>query len=387
MITEIECNESDLKNICKLYGDHELAILNEWKVKMYEKGNEICSIDDHWKLGRQIGEKSMFGSAHLANCKRKNGDIDEKTYIFKIVELPPGTDALRRFNREVSFQIEASKLGVASPIYQVFINKKNTFGMFVMDKYEMTIQTYFKNELQLPNPDFILLRKMYDRCVTINKILETKGIFHNDQHLDNFMLKSMNPIDIQDIDNNVKIIDFGDTDIKPIENDVMSKKIKLVSIPELLPCVKEKNEFLSYILPDFNCKPVEIKDEFKLFTKELNEFYDDINNYIDDYENKYTDPKKMEKYKTKFDTYMEIMNNYGFDYMLQSYESRKEDEDEKEDGCKGLKRPKRRSKQRRSKRRSKQRRSKRKSKQRRSKRKSKQRRSKRKSKQRKSKRI
>lgn len=320
MFEEIVCDEDDIKNICKFDGDNPVSMITAWKVSSYE---DICNKNDTWELGTRIGELSMFGSAHLAHCKKDKAeeDEDEKTYVFKIINLT-NSDYFTKFNKEIYYQKKAAELGVASPVYQVFIDKKKTVGMFVMDLYTTTVQTFFVEQLSLKNPDIPLLKKIYDRCLEINEILESSNIFHNDQHLNNFMLKSLGPIDIQDVENNVKIIDFGEARSEKLTD--MSKKIEIVSMPSLRECVKVKNQFLDYILPPRDSVKKEDTNEidaFKIFIKDLNHFYDDLMNF-QDRPSRYTNPKNMKKYEKTYDKYIKLMKTNGFSFLVDE-----EDED------------------------------------------------------------
>lgn len=113
---EIQCEE-DLKNICIINGENPFPLITLWKVNLYD--NDICTINDTWQLGKQIGEASMFGTAHLANCKRiGQTEVDDKTYVFKIVKMN-SREAFNKFNNEIQLQQKAASLHCASPIYQV----------------------------------------------------------------------------------------------------------------------------------------------------------------------------------------------------------------------------------------------------------------------------
>lgn len=216
--------------------------------------------------------------------------------------------------------------------------------MFVMDQYAITVQSFLIDQLRQPTPNFILLKKIVDKCVAINSILEHNTIFHNDQHFNNFMLKSILPGDIEDIEHNVKIIDFGEASNKSIDDNVMFKKINIVSMPQLSECVKEKQTFLEYILSTTSTvKMSNMSNMSKLtniqsplpnpaneepfitfvrgqFVRDLSDFYKDISMYSD-FPDENSNPKDMEKYKNTYDTYSKIIQIFDPDIYSDLFES------------------------------------------------------------------
>jgi len=71
---------------------------------------------------------------------------------------------------------------------------------FITDKLEITLKRFFINELSKKNPDESLLDKYFRKCISMIHKLYENGIWHNDAHLDNFML---------DKKGKLYIIDFG----------------------------------------------------------------------------------------------------------------------------------------------------------------------------------
>jgi tRNA A-37 threonylcarbamoyl transferase component Bud32 len=323
MIHEVDCG-NELKKICNIENTEITKIKSyieakKLNVSFYNNGQNVCGDDDSWALIRRLGEESAFGDAYLSTCSKDK----QKSYVFKIIHnLENYSDRIKRFNNEVSYQTRASELGVSSPIYQVFMDKSKKFGMFVMDLYAMTVQRFFIEQLELSNPNLNLLQRIFDRCFEISHLLDENGIAHNDQHLNNFMLVSTNELDLDDVNTNIKIIDFGDATkdtsqsrltivLKIINGIYNNEKNEFENIHEnnihfFNGIKRELNRLKSILEPE----PPETIQSFLSSTcgTEIIEFYDAVENYLD-YGGPH--PKKIPKFSNKNtrDIYSQIIEN------------------------------------------------------------------------------
>ena len=308
-----------------------VAHVKAWKIKMNGKdGRDVCGEQNSWEFLAKIGEESVFGTTFLSKCNKE----EKETYVFKIVHFP-NEHAIKMFYTETDFQHKASKLQITSPVYQIFIDIRKQFGMFVMDRYQVTVQRFFIEQLKLPLPNIRLLERILNRCIEIDQLLQKHQIYHEDQHLNNFMLESTD--DLDNIEKYVKIIDFGEARIAgdPL---TMFKKIKIVSMPSLLPFENKENasffEYMKQLLSKIEGPPVET--EFKQFLRskygaDIIEYFNAMEEYID-FDGPH--PKMIDKFKDqalreqyeKFIKYNE--KNYKTYNIIDEFKEKEEEEEE-----------------------------------------------------------
>jgi serine/threonine protein kinase len=224
---DLNCQENFV-NLCssKFRGSKKEFYMNAQKIKYNDLS--ICAKEDHWQLGDEMGEKSSNGTVRPAICIRTDErKTDEGPYIFKIVRLLPegeksgikGT-TVKDFYREIDTQNRVNRLypSITSKIYQVFVDERERIGMFVMDRYTITVAKFIILELERSKPREDLIRMMFRRCLDINRTLQREmNLQHRDPHIDNFMLDSLEDEDIRN-ENNIKIIDFGMSGPGGVEN-------------------------------------------------------------------------------------------------------------------------------------------------------------------------
>jgi serine/threonine protein kinase len=225
-IEEIDCSLSDIKDVMKICNLKNKKITNvahvkAWRIKMNGKvGRAVCGEQNSWEFLEKIGEESVVGKTFLSKC---NKEEEKDTYVFKIVHFP-NEHAIKMFYSEIDFQNKASKLKVTSPVYQIFMDTRKQFGMFVMDRYQVTVKRFFIEQLKLPQPNIRLLKRILNRCIEIDQLLQKHQIYHGDQHLNNFMLQSTD--DLDNIEKYIKIIDFGEARIATKARKALTKEYK-----------------------------------------------------------------------------------------------------------------------------------------------------------------
>lgn len=338
-IEEIDCSSADIKDvmkICNLKNKEitNVAHVNAWKIKMNGKdGRHICSEKNSWEFLAKIGEESMFGTTFLSQCDNKN----KETFVFKIVSFP-NEHSVKMFYNEIDFQHKASKLKVTSPVYQIFMDIHKKFGMFVMDRYQITVQRFFIVQLKSPHPDLKLLKRILDRCIEIDQLLQKHQIYHEDQHLNNFMLESID--DLDNIEKYVKIIDFGEAR-NAGDPLVMLKKIKVVDMPLFLPFENKGNisffEYIKQLLSKIESSPP-VETEFKQFLRskygaDIIEYFNAMEEYID-FDGPH--PKMIAKFKDqalreKYEKFIKYNEKKYKTYIIDEFKEKEEEGDEDED--------------------------------------------------------
>ena len=143
---EIICEDPTFVNLCKT-SDKSSFKMTAKKITVYDKS--VCGIQDSWMIGPQIGERSANATVRPGICDRLSVDpsVDNLSYVFKVVVFDAKQN-IENFNEEIRKQNLVSSLGLTSPVYQVFIDRQNKIGLFVMDQYAMTVGAFFELELK-----------------------------------------------------------------------------------------------------------------------------------------------------------------------------------------------------------------------------------------------
>jgi hypothetical protein len=176
---------------------------------------------------------------------------------------------------EISIQILLGKTGIAPKIYEVWrcLNKdrKTRHSITVMEKCDISLMDILKsrNTCQLYKNKYgeDIVGKLFINLINILREINDAGIYHNDNHLDNFMLK----------DDQIKIIDFGQSCIRQTCSANMSDIDNLVSntftvenISKLIhsECGYEFLDLLSNYITDKDLKKYTERNYFKKMREE-----------------------------------------------------------------------------------------------------------------------
>lgn len=162
-----------------------------------EKEKKIYKILDYVP----IGEKSIYGTIY-ATCKRK-----DCTYIAKIIKR---LKSLEDIESEVHFQNEFSELGLAPKIEEWGYCKEKEAGIIIMKRLDITAKNLF---VLLPSIDRATL---LGALLSLLNIIHSRGLYHGDAHLDNFMLLST--FDLNDLLNVVRVDSIRSVTKKNIQN-------------------------------------------------------------------------------------------------------------------------------------------------------------------------
>lgn len=178
-----------------------------------------------WEIEEHpIGEMSENAVLYKGSCMN-----DDKKYALKFIGLKDKTGyQLKNIAREINIQHQIYlKYGLTTPIHQIFLN--DDYLLFITDKLGMTVYRYIKNSLNSGKDKKIIIKQIIERCYDMTTLLMKEGIFHNDEHLNNFMLTD--DFDDQFDPSKIKIIDFGKTSID-VSSDILriKNRLKVISM-------------------------------------------------------------------------------------------------------------------------------------------------------------
>jgi tRNA A-37 threonylcarbamoyl transferase component Bud32 len=214
-------NEHILRDPLLSLGDNcrfRLAYYNKDRLD-YEDDECIGRI----KKGEKIKVLSGGGELFYSSC-------DDKKYVLKIQ---------KEYNRnEINFQLTAAYGGIAPPIYEIWFcfNEPSQSvcpqtSLFVMEQYKQTYKDAFRHASTQKRHEYI------EKAVSLLSRLHVLGIFHQDCHLDNFMIG---------FHDEIVLIDYGEASLYQIRNDF---NILYNEIYSLHLSNEEKLSLLGIILP------------------------------------------------------------------------------------------------------------------------------------------
>jgi tRNA A-37 threonylcarbamoyl transferase component Bud32 len=174
---------------------------------------------------------NAYGNIYTACNVKKCNYILKVMYLKKDKKSKKQNIDLDSFYNGIKNQQIASKYGIASPIYDYYVQKESC-GI-VMEKYCDTLLDRLNSFVSIKQK-----KKYLDTAfLLLEKLHRETGISHNDAHLTNFMF---------DIENTLKLIDFGTSKISSeSEQQYSDFRVFLVNAKQKYKGI-DKEELLEY---------------------------------------------------------------------------------------------------------------------------------------------
>ena len=156
--------------------------------KHNKSSNFLCS--NNYKIIKLLGE-GAYGKTYLVETKNKKKyaikyqTLNDYIPFDDTYELDDKKNKLKEINKEAVLMTQASKLGIGPKIYdKYYCSKDNNFNVFFVMEYLEggTLADYLNNGNKLTE----LMKKEIKNKV---KIMHKNGIYHQDLHENNLMLR------------------------------------------------------------------------------------------------------------------------------------------------------------------------------------------------------